>query len=40
MGQMHITSATGRKTVKNIKYANNSAYYDWLRIRMTLRIMQ
>jgi len=39
--EMCITSATGRETVKNMeKRANNSAHYDWLCIRMTLRIMQ
>ena len=31
----------GKKTVKNMeKCAYNTGYYEWLRVRMTLRIMQ
>ena len=38
---MHIKSATGEKTVKNIETcAYNTVYYEWLCVRMTLRIMQ
>jgi hypothetical protein len=37
----NITSATGRKIVKNMqtKSADNTTYYDWQCVRMTLRIM-
>jgi len=38
---MHIKSATGEKTVKNVETcAYNTEWYEWLCVRMTLRIMQ
>jgi hypothetical protein len=36
--ELHITSATERKTVKNENCANNTEYYEWLCVRMTQRI--
>jgi hypothetical protein len=38
--EFHVTSATGRKTVKNMKTGNNTAYDKWLCVRMILKIMQ
>jgi len=39
--EMHIKNATGEKTVKNVEMcAYNTRYYEWLYVRMTLRIMQ
>jgi hypothetical protein len=41
MEQMHIKSAAGEKTVKNmVTCAYHTGYYEWLCVRMTLRIMQ
>jgi hypothetical protein len=39
--EMHITSAMGRKMVKNMKTksANNTAHYECQCVRMTLGIM-
>jgi len=38
---MCIKSATGEKTVKNMETcAYNTGHYEWLCVRMMLRIMQ
>jgi hypothetical protein len=39
--EMYIKSAIGEKTVKNMETcAYNTIYYEWLRVRLILRIMQ
>jgi len=39
--EMHNKIATGGKKVKNMETcAYNIGYYEWLCVRMTLRIMQ
>ena len=39
--EMHIKSATGEETVKNVETcAYYTGYYEWLCVRMPLRIMQ
>ena len=41
MEQMHVKSAPGEKTVKNMEtYEYNTQYYEWLCVGMTLRILQ
>ena len=38
---MCIKSATGKKKAKNMeKYVYNTGYYEWLCVRMTLKILQ
>jgi len=38
---MHIKSASGEKAVNNMEMcAYNTGYYEWLCVRMMLRIMQ
>jgi hypothetical protein len=39
--RMHIESATGEKSVKNMETcAYNTGYHEWLCVRMTMKIMQ